>query len=322
MDPRLETLLSHVTGRVQRYRFAWNLTLFWILATLVVVGLLLNGELPKADARGAWFGIFAIGAVALVATAWLISRRQVGDRRSIASKIESKFPSLQQRLLTAVGFPPNESLGYLRRSLVDETIHHARANDWLQTIPTKSMFAAWLSNAVSFGCCLLACATMLMALGDPESSPLQSMLGFGKVDTVSVDPGNAEVERGSNVIVLARFADQVPAEAWLDATTESGKTLHTEMRRNLKDPVFGGYLLEVREDTTYTVDYLEGKSDSYRIRVFDFPAMVQSDAVIQSPSYSGIDDRTIEDTRRVTVVDGAKLIHGPALSTNRWHLRS
>ncbi len=79
------------------------------------------------------------------------------------------------------------------------------------------------------------------------------------------------------------------------------------MRKNLKDPVFGGFLFEVAEETTYRIDSDNFQSESYRVRVFDYPALTRSDAKIDSPEYSRIEDRVIEDTRRVTVVEGAKL---------------
>ncbi len=87
--------------------------------------------------------------------------------------------------------------------------------------------------------------------------------------------------------------------------TEAGAAKRLPMERNLRDPVFGNYLWDVREDVEYSIDYLKGKSERYRLKVFDFPSLVRSDAIIEPPSYAKTETKTVEDTRRVTVAEGS-----------------
>src|SRR5207342_1298945 len=56
---------------------------------------------------------------------------------------------------------------------------------------------------------------------------------------VAVEPGNAEIERGTALLVVARFKGQVPADATL---VIEGNDEARAMTRNLEDPTFAGYV--------------------------------------------------------------------------------
>ena len=124
---------------------------------------------------------------------------------------------------------------------------------------------------------------------------------------VTVTPGDTTVERGSSLIVLARFAGEVPADATLviGAFPEAGRRL--PLTRNLADPVFGGSLPEVGSNLTYRVEYTGGHSRDFKITVFDYPALQRSDAHIVYPDYTGLPEKRVPETRRVSAVEGSKL---------------
>ena len=50
------------------------------------------------------------------------------------------------------------------------------------------------------------------------------------------------------------------------------------MSRNLDDPVLGGLVSAVDQSFSYRVLALAGESESYQVEVFEFPALVRSDA--------------------------------------------
>ncbi len=52
------------------------------------------------------------------------------------------------------------------------------------------------------------------------------------------------------------------------------------MRRALKDPVFSHLLSNVRQSVQYKVYFDGASSDLYHIRVFDYPEVVRSDALL------------------------------------------
>src|SRR5690606_14455903 len=90
---------------------------------------------------------------------------------------------------------------------------------------------------------------------------------------VVVEPGNTEIERGTSLLVVAKFGRSVPAEAMLavrlaQPTGEEPSDSLRAMTRSLDDPQFVGRVDRVMGDLVYHVEYASRKTDEYRIRVF------------------------------------------------------
>jgi hypothetical protein len=79
------------------------------------------------------------------------------------------------------------------------------------------------------------------------------------------------------------------------------------MQPSLSDPIFGGYIRRVANDTVYRIESERGISETYRIKVFDFPALVRSDAEIDPPAYANQEKKLVQDTKRVSVPEGSRL---------------
>ena len=77
------------------------------------------------------------------------------------------------------------------------------------------------------------------------------------------------------------------------------------VKSTLDDPVLGGRLPEVNEDLTYHVEFADQQSDVFRVTTFVYPKLLQADATIVHPEYTGLGEKTIEDVRRFSVVDGS-----------------
>jgi hypothetical protein len=127
---------------------------------------------------------------------------------------------------------------------------------------------------------------------------------------MEVQPGNAEIERGTNCLVTVRFRGPVPDQVVLVRTTadvESQQPTLVAMQRSLNDPVFAGYLNKVSTDTDYKIEFDGGRSDLFHLKVFDFPALLRSDAEIAPPAYANQENRLVKDTRRISVPEGTTL---------------
>jgi hypothetical protein len=122
-----------------------------------------------------------------------------------------------------------------------------------------------------------------------------------------VTPGDTRLERGSGLVISARFGGQPPAEASLVLVWASGKTQRLPLARNLAEPVFGASLLEVAEDGLYRVEYSGKKTRDYKLGVFDFPALTRADVELRFPAYTGLTNKTIRDTQRISAVEGTRL---------------
>ncbi len=139
MDPRLEHLLQGIAARFRRMRFAWILSIAWLSLAAVVALAVWTNQLPPAMPSHGLAG-FQQRLIVVVAS-WILSRFAYRDRHWLAMRIERRFPNLKQRLLTAIGVAANEPLGYLKKSLLDETIKHSRIHDWQRTVPTLTMLS-------------------------------------------------------------------------------------------------------------------------------------------------------------------------------------
>ncbi|HWA99642.1 MAG TPA: hypothetical protein VG713_14165, partial [Pirellulales bacterium] len=127
-----------------------------------------------------------------------------------------------------------------------------------------------------------------------------------KPPVFDVEPGDIELERGSDLLVLARFAK--------DARLPQELTLHVDsanepvaMQQSLSDPIFAARVPEVRNDLTYRVGIGQHRTQTYRVTVFEYPELMRADAELTYPEYTTLTARRIEDVRQLAAVEGSRL---------------
>jgi hypothetical protein len=131
--------------------------------------------------------------------------------------------------------------------------------------------------------------------------------GAGGGFSVSVEPGDVEIEKGTGLLVLARVKGPMPAEANLIYQPAAGGQTQLPMPLSLNDPVFGVRIAIVNEPLEYHVD-LDGHSTPvYHVTVFEYPRLERADARLVYPKYAGMEDRLVQDIRTVTVVEGTEV---------------
>ncbi len=243
-----------------------------------------------------------LGATALAAgITWLRARRNVPAYRWIAQQIEREDPKLKTLLLAAVEQQPDKATGqlnYLQERVILEALRANQDKPWVQK-PTERLFFAQCSQWAAFA--LFAGIWAALAIVTPRGA---SALNLAQSRSVTITPGNTTLERGSSFVVLARFRDRMPAKATLVLRSAADKTQRIPLAKNLDDPVFGGSVPEVKADATYLVEYDESQSETFQVKVFDFPALRRADAQLNFPEYTGLPAKKIEDTRRLSAVEG------------------
>ncbi|MEM7473884.1 MAG: hypothetical protein AAF483_02770 [Planctomycetota bacterium] len=135
MDNRLQIRLKTVASRIRSLHLGWTLAGIWLLAA--VIGLVLSsgkadGTLQSENIHWLWLG--ASGLVALIATI-VISRRN-RNLSQIAERVEHRFPSCTQSLITAAGIRPekNGRFGFLQRSVISEALRHDVTYHWKSVV--------------------------------------------------------------------------------------------------------------------------------------------------------------------------------------------
>src|SRR5262249_44051319 len=131
--------------------------------------------------------------------------------------------------------------------------------------------------------------------------------GKANIADVQVEPGNTEIERGTSLLVVARFNGSVPADADLVVAKPAQTTDRRSMTRSLEDPAFAGRIESVESELSYHVAF-EGKhTPDYHVRVFEYPELERADAQLVFPRYTALEPKTVEDIRHVTAVEGTEL---------------
>ena len=316
MSTELRRALEQVAARHRWSRTLGSLALAWLALAVIGLGLALVLGRPGSEhyAQGLLIGWFLTLVGVGLAIAGPI-RRARSDPGRLARQVEAKFPELGTGLMAAVeedAASPGGPRGYLQSAVIRQALDHRRRHDWADAVvPAGTLALAKLAHAASVALlCLATLAMVLQATRHDEAAARLLAEGGGAPGggpEVKVEPGNAEVERGTPLLVVARFDGQAPVDAALVVEEASGSTTSRTMARALEDPTFAGRIESVGADLTYRVTFAKGQSDAYQVKVFEYPEVRRADARLAFPAYTGIETKVVEDIRHVTAVEGTEL---------------
>src|SRR5690606_38332419 len=80
------------------------------------------------------------------------------------------------------------------------------------------------------------------------------------------------------------------------------------MKQTLDDPILSAFVASVDASLRYQVVSERYQSEIFTAEVFDYPALTRADAELEYPEYTGMQPKRIEDTVRVTAVEGTQLL--------------
>ncbi|MCH8217382.1 MAG: hypothetical protein IH892_11500, partial [Planctomycetes bacterium] len=303
----LREQLEPLVKRRKGLFLARGLGLTWLVAA--GLGLLLIG----VHWLWAWSSLWAV-AVLCVATLIMTirvlikSRALQPDYGDVARRIEQSHPKLKAMIRAAIEQRPQSAdgeFGYLQKGLIREAVVHATSHDWVKSVPTQTLVWAHLGRLAALVLLFFVLAQLLPAFS--LMSPVQRGVLAKRNYSVTVSPGDTTVELGAPVVIVARFDDLLPSDATLVYGEDSQESIRVSLSKNLADPVFGGILPEVTANMVYHIEFAEGRSRDYRIKVIEHPALTRADAKIVYPAYTKLAEKEIADTRRVTVVEGSEV---------------
>ena len=307
----LHERLRRVIRRQQWCGLMWKLAACWILAALVGSALIWLERATGWSSPVALPLLAGLAATGVTAVAMLHYAR-TPDFRSVAKKIEAAHPELQSVLLTAVQqvIEPGAGQGYLQHRVLQEASAHSQEHDWRKVVPTTHLAVA---GALHFAA-LAAFVTVLVNVRVAKVAGADTVAGWVGANGLVITPGDTSIERGDSLVVLARFGRTLPASVNL-VVREKSAVRTVPLVKSLADPVFGGSVPEVTSDLTYRVAYGGQTTREFTVKVFEHPKLVRADADLTFPDYTKLPPKHIEDTRRVSAVEGTKL--GFALQLNK-----
>jgi hypothetical protein len=312
MSMELRRALDEVARRIRRVRLWGALAVCWV--SWALIGWVLSALLPAFGERavpGGWVLVsFAAAALTTGLVCTVVALRSARDPRVVARRIEATHPDLGTGLLAAVEQSengPGGRLGFLQNAVIRQALEHRLAHDWDEVVPTWTLRGFEVVHAIA----LIALLVVGLSLFSTASSEAGGTISFSfdpaRKGEIQVEPGNTEIERGTSLLVVARFNGMVPAEARLVLESETEATASRPMTRSLEDPTFAARVETVLHDLSYRVEYGGRQSETYRVHVFEYPELRRADAALEFPAYTGLERKTIEDVRHVTAVEGTKL---------------
>ena len=297
--------LQQVARRLRKLRLWTHLTCTWLVLFVLLLGFLFWR--PADQSRDTVLTLAISVAVFATVITWWRATRFAQDPRWVAQRIEAFYPNLDARLLAAIQQQPpagTQRFGFLQETVFRQALLHHRDYDWQRLVSGDRLFFMRLAGLVVLA--LLVTSLVSVSQGIGRVGWVAAWSGWAPSE-LSVEPGDTEVERGTSLLVLARFSGRPPTDAELEFTFDNKAPQRLSMNRSLDDPVFAGRLLSVDGDLTYRVAYDRNTSDTFHVRVFDYPRLERLDAEIVFPEYTDRPSKLVQDTRRVTALEESQL---------------
>jgi hypothetical protein len=302
IDRLLKTHLEPIARDYRRWQLSRGLAWCWAGLALVGAGFLLMRQFTGWSFPFV-FPLLVLTAIVAALILWRRNSRDRFDYREIARQIEEQDPKLHALLLTAIEQQPDSATGelsYLQQRVIGEALAYRHKHLWGQRASVRLFYAqcAHLATLV-----VLAAVLSRLYVAIPPGQSFFAVQAKG----VSVTPGDTSVERGSSLVVLVRFDGRVPAEATLVIRPANQNEQRVALTKNLDDPVFGTSIPEVNSELTYRIEYGTQETRDFKVSVFEYPRLERADARLTFPEYTALPEKTIEDTRRISAVEGTAL---------------
>lgn len=310
---RLRNQVDEVAERYRRL-FGWLACAVVWLASAAVGAVLLRIDWLLSEVSF-WLApsLLVASALATGIACWLATRT-TWDPRWIARRIEAKHRDLDSLLVTAVEQEPQTpdgAVGFLQDRVLRAALAHNRDNLWQNDVPRGRILTTQFTGLASLSLLVLVIVGLAtqgaQARRNAGLTPgLDPTIDVAQYK-VLVAPGDVEIERGTSLVVTAQFPGKLPDDAALVIRDRSGEIRRVPMSLSLSDPIFGARVPSVEADLAYWVEYADQETDEFQVGVFEYPRLTRADAELKFPEYTSLPNKRVDDTRRVTAVEGTQL---------------
>ncbi len=257
--------------------------------------------------------ILAAAAGALVWRCIHIYRQVARDDRRIAHYVDENLPELEQRLITSMEFVEHEPSGgtsELVKSLWDDTL--VRVGD-LDPTRVSTLRTAWVATAVAL-IVIGGLFYVVRNVDDFSLAGLRIIMPWTQANDaavpavgLSVEPGTIKIQRGNDVMLIARIKNAVPDGVNVYLQTDSVTWRQAAMTQEGGQNSFVYFLTAVQTDVAYYVDIGVKRSKQHRISVFDMPRVEQIDVAYEYPEYMGLKNKTVKNGGDIIAPEGTRI---------------
>jgi len=223
IERNLLNALDQVAARAHRLRLRRSLAISWSILALLAAAIYFLPQTTRAHFALA-VPILCLAAAILFLATRGFARRDEHHHLQTARAIEAKYPALDAKLLAALkqiddARASNTQLGYLQSTVIRQAADHADQHDWNETVPSPILRRWGFAQAAATVALLAVLAGFIIHAEPFTTAPvIEPTLVANPADpanTLTVEPGDIELERGSSLIVTARFAQRIPANTTL-----------------------------------------------------------------------------------------------------------
>ncbi|MDF1745968.1 MAG: hypothetical protein P1V19_19875 [Gimesia sp.] len=314
--PDLLKQLNQVVFRYQANLKLKRLTYVWVAAScLTLLSLFILEPITSSDRHLLLLvTMLAIPFSAAAGVHFFRPRNQFSpaNRHQVATLIECTYPDLDTSLLATLELEKTDHgtrPTFLQNRLIQQVITHGEKNDWRQSISNRRLI---LQSSTQFICftawfvSCLSCWSYLKAAPEPKENPL-TVAVIEQPFQVKVIPGTTEIEKSHPLLITARFAGKTPDTVTLLITSSSREQQKLPLVKYLDDPVFATRLPAVMNDLSYTVQVNSWESETFQVKVFELPELIQLDTRISPPGYTGQPAQIIEDSLLISAITGSTI---------------
>ena len=304
MESRLQNLFGALESRLRRTRLLRRLTICWAVAAAVGLLLLVAHWIADWGLVRLW-PLLALATAIAAAITCIIELRRPITPIAVSAELGRNHPEIRHLLAAATEQQPDSETGsfrFLQLRVIDQVLTHPERYLWRRHFHHQGAKAGYVNSLTLLVCIAVFGTAAVTNRRLPATTPWIA-------SDIRVVPGDAEIERGTALAITARFAWRPPPEATLVLTTASGNTQRIPLQRQLADPVFGASISEISEDMVYHVEYRAKRTRDFKVAVFEYPALMRADAALRFPEYTGLTNKTIPDTLRVSAVEGSHLTY-------------
>ena len=322
---QLHDLLATLrTQRRRRLLLEAAVILVVAIVAAIVVGLLVTSVAGRTGtavlvARLAGYAI-VLGAV----VRWLVLPlvRRASDAE-FAMYVEDRAPGLRQALISAVHELGQPAGAQTSPALTARVIEQA-ARALVPIASARTIERPREARAGRFLVGAVAAATLLFVLGPAGlRDSAQNLFAPWSIaiaatpptPVVNVEPGNADVPRGGALDIRAALAHFTADAAEIVFRSDSASEwVRIPMGRDSAETEFAGRLFDLVAPTEYYVEAMGVRSETYRLRITDLPAVTKLAVELRFPVFTGRAPEREEDGGDIAAVAGTVAIIEPTIT--------
>jgi hypothetical protein len=321
MSAAVDDAVETVTGRLSRLRERWwgcSLGTALVLAAAGSLAVLLACVLVDAlsplpqGVLAALFITWVTVTLALAALVVMQHRRAQRSLQAVARRVEMEFPEAGSHLINLVQFAEEEEDegGFRRAAMVQAAAATKRVplekTAYRQTRRRRLRFCLNtprdLAEAGMFLAGLVALGFVLAAVIPTWASswwrvlePWNDIPPVGRVQIVSVTPGDAEVLVGSGVTISGEIdnSDGEDYRAILHITKEDQEEATLDMQPDASRRHFKAHLPQVTVPLHYRLEIGDSQTSPYTLSVRPKPAIAEVEVSYFYPPYLGLPKQTV-----------------------------